>query len=408
MRQRRSGGTRRLHAAVTDGASRAALVCTRSLGRHGLTVGVLCDPEPAAPATYSRHATVTAVMPPPGATAQSRLDALLAFLACHEPHVLIPTHDATVELLRQHRERVEAMTAVALPAPEPLAISVDKQRTAAAAKAAGVAVPTGLDVADHRALPAAIRTIGTPAVLRPPQSWLPEAPWRGRQRCQEVIDGNEFSAAGSALLEACGSFTAQPWLTGPRESISVVRVDGKLRGLFAQSVGRTYPALGGTSIVRRSIVPPPDITAATDRLLAEIEYDGYAEVEFRRGADGQAYLMEINPRLSAAVELAQRCGVDYPLMLLSWKGEAPWPAENGYAEGRVMRWLGGDLRWLAQSLRQQGRPDVPHRSAALATFVGDFARPARYDYLTANDPMPALAAMVGFASAVSRHAKERA
>ena len=80
MRQRRSGGTRRLHAAVTDGASRAALVCTRSLGRHGLTVGVLCDPEPAAPATYSRHATVTAVMPPPGATAQSRLDALLARL----------------------------------------------------------------------------------------------------------------------------------------------------------------------------------------------------------------------------------------------------------------------------------------------------------------------------------------
>ena len=149
-------------------------------------------------------------------------DALLAFLACHEPHVLIPTHDATVELLRQHRERVEAMTAVALPAPEPLAISVDKQRTAAAAKAAGVAVPTGLDVADHRALPAAIRTIGTPAVLRPPQSWLPEAPWRGRARAMPRASAREVTRIASGLS---GARTKRPFSgrTGSRRASSSCR-----------------------------------------------------------------------------------------------------------------------------------------------------------------------------------------
>jgi hypothetical protein len=53
-----------------------------------------------------------------------------------------------------------------------------------------------------------------------------------------------------------------------------------------------------------------------------------------------------------------------------------------------MRWLGGDLRRLAESLEHRGRPDVRPIGRALGAFLADCARPARYDYVALDDPAP--------------------
>jgi hypothetical protein len=55
-----------------------------------------------------------------------------------------------------------------------------------------------------------------------------------------------------------------------------------------------------------------------ERLIREIDLEGYSEVEFRRDGNDIPYLMEINPRLSASVEIAVRCGVDFPHLLYQW------------------------------------------------------------------------------------------
>jgi hypothetical protein len=106
--------------------------------------------------------------------------------------------------------------------------------------------------------------------------------------------------------------------------------------------------------------------------------------------------MEINPRLSASVEVAVRAGVDFPLLLYTWAAGDSLHAIPSYRIGLRMRWLGGDLRWLRETLRTQGRPDVEPAGKAFVHFVGDFFRPTWYDYLTVNDLQPAIVASAAF------------
>src|SRR5213596_1719701 len=78
---------------------------------------------------------------------------------------------------------------------------------------------------------------------------------------------------------------------------------------FAQWAKRTSPPLGGNSVLRQSIAIPADIGGDAESLVREINLEGYSEVEFRRDAAGVPYLMEINPRLSASVEVAVRAEI---------------------------------------------------------------------------------------------------
>src|SRR5438552_17451982 len=112
---------------------------------------------------------------------------------------------------------------------------------------------------------------------------------------------------------------------------------------FAQWAKRMSPPWGGESIVRQSIPVPPDIGDHAERLVREIELEGYAEVEFRRDQAGAPHLMEINPRLSASVEMAVRSGVDFPYLLYQWTNREPIDRVDGHRVGGWMRHLKGDI-----------------------------------------------------------------
>ena len=121
----------------------------------------------------------------------------------------------------------------------------------------------------------------------------------------------------------------QELVGGVRETIKLFRDEGQTLARVAMLVDRTWPPLGGSSVMRRTIAPPEDTLDLAERLVAEIGLDGYSEAEFRRDADGRPLLMEINPRLSQSVELAVRAGVDFPRMQLEWArgGKIPAAAE---------------------------------------------------------------------------------
>ena len=58
----------------------------------------------------------------------------------------------------------------------------------------------------------------------------------------------------------------------------------------------------------------------------------------------------------------------------------------------------GGIKWLRETLRSQGRPDVASRSRALAALLQDSLRPSAYDYLDASDLRPAVTAAGAFVS----------
>lgn len=376
-------------ALILDACERQALVSVRSLGRAGVPVHA-AERAGRVPAFSSRWCRSANVLPDPAEDPSAFIEQLLAICRGLGNPVVIPCHDGTIEVLRAHRAELERVASLAL-APEPvLAVAIDKERTLTAARQVGIAVPEGITVAKSAEVPAAVSAIAMPAVVKPAISWMNTGDfgWRSgpmlaatreatAKRVEELLAGGT-----SALVQSC--------VPGAREAVSTVFADGEFLAVFAQRADRMTPVIGGSSVVRESIPLPPDIAEQACALVRKIGLEGYAEVEFRRDAAGRPLLMEINPRLSASVEVAVRAGVDFPLVLYRWAASAPAQPRRDYRAGIRMRWLRGDIEWLLEAARDPAQPDSPGRAAAVRTFLAEFGRRPSYDYWDFEDPRPAL------------------
>ncbi len=200
----------------------------------------------------------------------------------------------------------------------------------------------------------------------------------------------------------------QEYVPGRREAVSFVRAGKVFAGEFAQRTMRSLPADRWQLRVRESIALPADATVDARKLVEALDVDGYVEVEFRRDANRRAVLMEINPRLSASVEVAVRAGVDMPGLVLAWARGGTLPVNDPYQIGVRMRWLGGDLAWLRESWNRQGAPEVESRAAAVTEFARTVRHRNSYDYLDRTDLRPALTAVSRGATDLLRRARRRA
>jgi len=316
--------------------------------------------------------------------------------------VLIPSHDGTIAVLRRHRARLERRVHLALASEPSLTMAVNKARTLAAARRLGLAIPRGLAIASLAELPLALREVGLPAVVKPTESWLGPADQGAWVGPQLATTPDEARRAANEVTRRGGVALVQALLTGRREAVSFIYAGGQFYARFAQWAKRTNPPLGGESVLRQSIPIPEDIGDQAERLVRELNLEGYSEVEFRRDGRGVAHLMEINPRLSASVDLAVGCGVDFPYLLHRWAAGLPLDTVRAYRLGCWMRHLQADVTTTIAAIEQRRRPGVDPPVRALAGFGLSFFRPMRYDYVDWDDPLPAVKAMADFSAEFGR------
>ena len=379
---------------ILDAALRQSLVTIRSLGSRGLTVGAL-DMAGDAPAFSSRWCQQGFVYPG-SEIGEEYLLYLEHLLEQTGARVLITSADGTVALVRKYRERLERHVHIALAKEPALAVGVNKEQTLEIAQHLGLGVPRGVVVRSADEVTEALRDIGLPAVVKPVESWLWGGDHGARFVSRLVTTPDEACRAAEELTVFGGTTLFQQFLTGRREAISLMYAHGEVYARFAQWAKRTEPPLGGQSVLRQSIPLPADTGEQAERLVREIDLDGYSEVEFRRDSAGVPYLMEINPRLSASVEIAVRAGVDFPYLLYQWASGEPVNKVESYRTGFWMRYLKGDIMTTIEALQQRGRPGVTPPAQAILDFWLSFFMPMKYDYVDWHDPIPALKASTDF------------
>jgi thioredoxin reductase/predicted ATP-grasp superfamily ATP-dependent carboligase len=347
------------------------------------------------PSFYSRWCQRSFVCPAStiGAEYLAYLEQVLAQTGAR---VLITSADGMVALVRKYREQLERRVNIALASEAALAIAVNKEQTLAVAQNLGLAVPRGVVVKAVDEVKEALREIGLPAVVKPVESWLWGKGHGTRVASYLVTTPDEARCAVEALTAHGGTTLFQQYLTGRREAISLLYAGGEVYARFAQWAKRTEPLLGGLSVVRQSMPVPVDSGEQAERLIRAIDLEGYSEVEFRRDASGVPYLMEINPRLSASVEIAVRAGVDFPYLLYQWASGAPIDKITHYRTGIWQRYLTGDIMSTIGALQQRGRPGVTPPDQAILDFWRSFLIPMHYDYLDWQDLTPAIRASSNF------------
>jgi predicted ATP-grasp superfamily ATP-dependent carboligase len=387
---------------ILDAYLRQALVSIRSLGRRGLRIAAL-DSNSAVPAFSSRWCQHGFVCSASEAT-DEYLDYLEQLIELTGVQVLIPSSDSSVALLRQYRKRLEKRVRIALAKEMALVLAVNKKQTLEIANSLGFSVPHGILVRSIDEVKEALREVGLPAVVKPIESWVWQEnaekndPGGKRITSQLVTTAAEAKLAVEELTALGGATLFQQFLTGRREAISFLYANGVMHARFAQWAKRTEPPLGGQSVLRQSIAIPVDIGDQAERLVREIDLEGYSEVEYRRDSAGKPYLMEINPRLSASVEIAVRSGVDFPYLLYQWAIGDQIDQVQSYHVGNWMRYLKGDIMTTIEAIQQRGRPGVTPPVQSILDFCSSFFVPMRYDYFDLKDFKPAFIATRDFTS----------
>jgi predicted ATP-grasp superfamily ATP-dependent carboligase len=271
---------------------------------------------------------------------------------------------------------------------------MNKEQTQGIAKKLGVSVPRGVKVKAVDGVEAALHEVGLPAVVKPVESW--DEQHRTSMKSELVTTPDEARRAVEKLTRFGGATLFQQFLPGERESMGLLHANGQVYARFVQWTRRSVPPLGGTSVVHQCIAVPPDIGTQAERLVREIDLEGYCQLEFRRDAAGHPYLMEINPRLNLTIENAVYAGVDFPYLLYQWASGDQINVVNTYLVGGWMRDLGGDMMATIQALQQRGRPGVNPPAKAIRDFCASFFMPMRYAYVDWKDPLPAVIATANF------------
>jgi predicted ATP-grasp superfamily ATP-dependent carboligase len=393
-------------ALVLDGRLRQSLLTVRSLGRRGLRVAAL-GTAPGQPTFASRWCQHAFVCP-----AEEGTEAYMAYLEqlldqIGTPLVLIASSDATIALIRRHRERLSQRVHIALAREPALGIAVNKEQTLQVAERLGLSIPRSVPVSKVDEVATALCEVKLPVVVKPVESWT----WDGRHGArivsQLVTTAEEARRAVEQLTRFGGTTLFQEYLSGRRESLSYFYANGDIHARFAFWGPRTNPPLGGIYVLRQAIAVPEDAGEQAERLVREIGLEGYCQVEFRRDSAGTPYLMEINSRLNLGIEIAVRAGVDFPYMLYQWASGEPIDRVKSYRIGGRMRYLQGDIATTIAALQQRGRPGVPSPARAIFDFCASFFVPTGYDYFDWKDPRPAWKATVGVVRALVRRIRRK-
>lgn len=376
---------------VTDGEQRAALAIVRSLGRAGYPVYV-CSSRRHSLAGASRYVRGAERVPHPARDPGGCLTAVKQLVSGWAIRVVIPVTDASLEALLPSRNELHG---VELPFPEYGSYRriSDKAFVLSEASRLGINVPRQVLLADASSS-AELRAVDLrfPVVAKPSRS-LCEVDGRLLQlRAVHAADAGELESALREMAPQTFPMLVQERLTGPGLGFFALRWNGSIVAAFGHRRLREKPPSGGVSVYCESVALDPHLTELSSQLLAHLDWQGVAMVEYKLDALGTPFLMEVNGRFWGSLQLAIDAGVDFPRLLLeACLGLRPEPALQ-FRTGVRSRWWWGDVDHLLARLVKSRRalslpPEARGRVAALRAFL-TISRSERNEVLRLEDPLP--------------------
>lgn len=357
------GSTRPTRALVLEGEGKPALAAVRSLGRAGCEVDVVAAGA-GAMSLVSRYCRRGFLQPSihDGPAWQSFI---LERLREGRYDVLVLGGQSSAERVAAQRQVFEPHVRMLLPEPAAFAVALDKVRTLRFAQELGVPVPGTIFPKDVEELRRSAPGLEYPLVVKGPSGSGSKHVRFASSPDQLVQQFIEVSRLGAA--EGASPPMVQEQISGEGLGYAGLFHAGRPLAEFMWRRLAEYPVTGGPSATAESIVDQT-LGDLARRTFEALRWTGPAMMEFKRDQrDGTPRLMEINPRFWGSIELAIRCGVDFPRLYLNACLERPFEPVLSYAVGRRLSFLS------YRALRALSNP------ADRWSFLADLAHPDRFD-----------------------------
>jgi D-aspartate ligase len=374
--------------AVVVGADYRALGVVRSLGRRGIPVWVLRqgDDRLAGFSRYARHTTRSVA----GA------DFLLELADRHrlDGWTLFPTGDEAASLVARNHERLGARYRLTTPPWAVAKYAFDKRLTYPLAASLGLDVPRTWYPADRAEV--GLLDCDFPAILKPAvregfNRLVAAKAWRVDSREQLLARYDE----ACTLVDPATLMVQELIPGGGAEQLSYAAICDGGRPLASVTARRTrqFPMDFGRASTHVETVALPEVAAPAQALLAELEYTGLVEVEFKRDPrDGVCKLLDVNARVWGWHTLCARAGVDFTW--LAWRLARGEPVGSARQRDGV-RWtrLTTDLPTAAK--------EIAARRLSVRDYLGSLRGPRERAIFASDDPLPGLLEVPLLASLVA-------
>jgi predicted ATP-grasp superfamily ATP-dependent carboligase len=360
---------------VTDVEERAALAVCRGLAAVAYRVSGVASSRSAA-GHWSRTVARRYTLPSPRLDPAGFVAELAAITAEGEHAVLIPSVDAALLAVSEHREAFAPHVRVGLPPHDIVLRNLDKLALFDAAERVGLPPPAGETCKDVDQAAAVARRYGYPVILKPVRSLA-----RGEGRTITSAFAADEDELRRLAPEHRAPFTVQRREPGAVVSCGGVVANGALLGLCVSRYERTWPRTAGSASSSTTIEPPHGLPHRIEQLLGEIGWQGIFELELIETADGRLAAIDFNPRPYGSLTLATAAGANLPAIWCDWLLDRP-PVPARCRAGLRYRWEEAELLNLAWAIRNR-------RLAAAAAVL----RPRRsvFAFFRLADPGPVVA-----------------
>lgn len=348
----------------------------RALGSKGVPiVSLTYDPEDFG--QTSKYVRETVLLPHPTGEPQAFHERLSAVCAHHRGGVLMPASDAALVAIARGKSELSESVNVACPDPRIVDLAIHKDRTIELAESCGVSCPvTRRPDSLEQALKYA-RTIGYPCLVKPVQSHLFVEVFRTKMF--SVTSERQLRTAWRKVKQHSLDVTIQEFVSGPPTNGAnyiAFYVDGLPIVEFTVQKLRDSPPHYGSPCALRSVLLP-NVIPLGRKLLQAAGMDGFACVEFKKGADGEYRLLEINVRHNLSTALAVKCGLSFPWIDYTYR-------TRGTADG-VGAWRSG-VYWV--DVLRDARYHWATLGFGRAELLASYLRDGVFAVYDRNDPVP--------------------
>lgn len=257
--------------------------------------------------------------------------------------LIIPMNDDAAILLSKYKKQIEEHSSVAVNDWDIFKLSMDKLETMKVCMANEIPCPITLNNPDN--INQEIRKLKFPVVVKP------------RVGCGAVgfhvsPDEDDLIKYYDKARKKYGDCLIQEYI--PQTDLQYkaelyIDREGKLKSAIVFAKVRWYPTNGGSSTLNKT-VERPDIIESCHRLLKEIGWKGYADIDLIQDPrDNTAKIIEINPRITGSVKICFKAGVNFSRQIIEDHLELPVTSIFDYRKDIYLRYLQKDILWLLKA-----------------------------------------------------------
>ena len=386
-----------MDAILLDGDQRSTLAATRALGKKGIKV-IVGAVNKNSISSSSKYCSESFVYTSPYKDEKRFIDQIYSYVSNLENAIIVPMTDMTTNIVLQNMRTELKKVKIPFVDYEQFVAASDKCNLFKIAQMMNIPMPKTIfsdNYLNETSMLTDVRGINFPVVIKPARSvvrkdagWIKTKVRYARNRHEVINTINEMNLIGNNYL-------IQEKIEGNGIGIFCLVKNGDILCHFAHKRIREKPPSGGVSVLCESIDAPQNALESARKLLASLNWNGVAMVEFKwDDRDNIPKLMEINGRFWGSLQLAISAGVNFPHLLYSMAAEEKIELPKEYIVGIKSRWELGDLDHLLIRMTNSNKRlhlslNTISRVELLKEYICDYFRPSiKNEIFRLDDPWP--------------------